>query len=79
MSIRCFVAYKIFSKILVHSLPGILSKILSADQGAIIPGHSILHNITLAQEIVHSINKKNTRGNVVLKIDMANAYDWVDC
>lgn len=32
----------------------------------------------MAQEMVHSLNMKTNEGNVVLKVDMAEAYDWVD-
>lgn len=79
MLIRCFVAYKIFSKILVHSLPGILSKIISLDQGRLFQAivFSII-SLWLRKLCILSI-KKNTIGNLVLKIAMAKAYDWVDC
>ncbi|KAG6682925.1 hypothetical protein I3842_13G166800 [Carya illinoinensis] len=52
---------------------------LTADHGlgAFIQGRSILENISLTQEMVQSINKKVRGGNVVLKIDMAKAYDSV--
>uniref|UniRef100_M1DB34 Retrotransposon protein, unclassified n=1 Tax=Solanum tuberosum TaxID=4113 RepID=M1DB34_SOLTU len=40
-------------------------------------GRSISENIMLAQQIVHGINQKNLGGNVVIKLDMAKAYDRV--
>lgn len=52
------VAYKIFSKILVVRMIGFLSQIVSPEQGAFISGRSIFYNISLAQEMVQSINKK---------------------
>ncbi|XP_057975276.1 uncharacterized protein LOC131162686 [Malania oleifera] len=72
------VAYKIFWKILVARLTEVLPKMISQKQGAFIPGHSIFENITLAQEMVHSMHRKNQDGNVMLNIDIAKAYDRVN-
>lgn len=33
----------------------------------------------LAQEIIKGINKPQKSGNVVMKLDMAKAYDSVSC
>ncbi|XP_035545050.1 uncharacterized protein LOC109016147 [Juglans regia] len=74
----CSVFYKICSKIIVNRLTSLLPKMISLEQGAFIPGRSIFENISLTQEMVHSINKKIHGGNVVLKLDMAKAYDRVD-
>ncbi|KAF5468900.1 hypothetical protein F2P56_013011 [Juglans regia] len=72
------VAYKIFSKVLVKRMTSMLSQLISHEQGAFIPGRSIFKNITLAQEIIHSLNKKTKVGNIMVKIDMEKAYDRVD-
>ncbi|XP_041020448.1 uncharacterized protein LOC121262091 [Juglans microcarpa x Juglans regia] len=74
----CSVAYKIFSKILAKRMTRIIHKIVSPEQGAFVPGRSIFENITLAQEMVYSLNKEVLGGNVMVKIDMAKAYDCVD-
>lgn len=37
----------------------------------------ITENILLAQELVSGMGKKNIGGNVVLKLDIAKAYDPV--
>lgn len=74
----CSVAYKMFSKIIVGRLIQYLNRIISPEQGGFLPSISIFENITLVQEIVHSINRKDNGGNVVLKVDMAKAYDLVD-
>lgn len=55
-----------------------LTKIISPEQGVFLPGRSIFENINLTQETIHSINKPSYAGNVVMKIDMAKAYDSVD-
>ncbi|TXG59223.1 hypothetical protein EZV62_013796 [Acer yangbiense] len=74
----CSMAYKIFSKIIVFRLTDLVEKLVSHEQGAFIPGHSIFENITLAQEMAHSLHKKVTGGNVMVKLDMAKAYDRVN-
>lgn len=42
-----------------------------------IKGRSITENILIAQEIIQDIGSLNVEGNVVLKLDMAKAYDRV--
>ncbi|XP_042974814.1 uncharacterized protein LOC122306449 [Carya illinoinensis] len=59
------VFYKICAKILVNQLMGLLTSMISLEQGAFIP--SIFENISLMQEMVHSINKKSHDGNIILK------------
>ncbi|KAF5462658.1 hypothetical protein F2P56_018646, partial [Juglans regia] len=56
----------------------VLDVLVSHEQGAFIPGHSIFENITLAQEMVLSLHKKSVGGNVLIKLDMAKAYDRVN-
>ncbi|KAK4833981.1 hypothetical protein QYF36_014386 [Acer negundo] len=74
----CSVAYKIFSKILVKRMTRIIHKFVSPEQGAFVPGRSIFENITHAQEMVNSLNKKILGCNMMVKIDMAKAYDRID-
>ncbi|KAK0598052.1 hypothetical protein LWI29_031129 [Acer saccharum] len=61
----CSVAYKIFSKIIVFRLTDLVEKLVSHEQGAFIPGRSIFENITLAQEMVHSLHKKMIGGGLL--------------
>ncbi|XP_049357764.1 uncharacterized protein LOC125822409 [Solanum verrucosum] len=42
-----------------------------------VKGRSISENIMLAQEIIHQIKKPNIGSNMVIKLDMAKAYDRV--
>lgn len=72
------VVYKIVAKIMVFSLVLILDRIISHEQATFITGRSIFDNMSLAQELVHGINRKVRGGNVMLKIDMAKAYDQVN-
>ncbi|XP_042941234.1 uncharacterized protein LOC122275951 [Carya illinoinensis] len=74
----CPMVYKAFSKILIRRLSPILNRIISSEQGAFLLGRSIFENISLAQEMIHMINKKVRGGNIVIKVDMAKAYDSID-
>lgn len=72
------VACNFFSKILAKRMTHLLPHIVSPKQGAFIPGSSSFEKITLSQEMVHSLNRIITGSNVMVKIDMAKAYDKVD-
>nr|XP_009786204.1 PREDICTED: uncharacterized protein LOC104234350 [Nicotiana sylvestris] len=69
---------KIISKIMSSRLNSILPKIIFNNQTGFLKGISITENVLLAQEIIHGIGKKNFRGNTVIKLDMAKAYDRVN-
>ncbi|XP_060210413.1 uncharacterized protein LOC132637320 [Lycium barbarum] len=66
---------KIISKILARKLNPLLPKLISYNQSGFVKGRLITDNILLAQEIVHDIAKTNKGGNIVIKLDMAKAYD----
>ncbi|XP_027184132.1 uncharacterized protein LOC113782440 [Coffea eugenioides] len=51
--------------------------IISPQQSGFVKGRQIFDNFLLAQELVSDIHRKNREGNVVLKLDMAKAYDRV--
>ncbi|XP_042964784.1 uncharacterized protein LOC122299013 [Carya illinoinensis] len=74
----CSVFYKICTKILVARISPLLSRFISPEQGAPIPGRSIFDNISLTQEMTHGIHKPTRGGNVLIKIDMAKAYDSIE-
>lgn len=48
-----------------------------SNQAGFIKGRSISENILLAQELINDIKKPNRGGNVVIKLDMAKAYNRV--
>lgn len=62
-------------KLLVTRLSHILPRIISPLQSRFFPGRVIHYNILLVQELVHDLNKRTRGNNVVLKMDMAKAYD----
>ncbi|XP_060190564.1 uncharacterized protein LOC132619785 [Lycium barbarum] len=63
-----------------HELPRLiylLPEIISPQQSGFVKGRSIVENILLAQEIVHDIRIRGNPANVIIKLDMAKAYDRV--
>lgn len=68
---------KIISKILCLRLAPILPTLISPNQSGFVKNRSIFENIMLAQEIIYHIKKPNIGSNVVIKLDMAKAYDRV--
>lgn len=71
----CNVIHKILSKLLLNRLKPHLHSIISPEQVGFIEGRDIQSNISLARELVQSINKKKYGGNLMIKIDMSKAYD----
>lgn len=55
----------------------VLPDLISKNQTGFVKGRNISENILPAQEIIRDINKRNQRHNVVVKLDMAKAYDRV--
>uniref|UniRef100_A0A0V0IRF8 Putative ovule protein n=1 Tax=Solanum chacoense TaxID=4108 RepID=A0A0V0IRF8_SOLCH len=70
---------KIFSSIIHDRLQDILPKIISSNQSGFVKGRSIIENVLLTQELISYINKRGKPSNVVIKLDMAKAYDRVSC
>lgn len=58
-------------------LAPILPNLISPNQSGFVKRRNISKTIILAQEIIHNIKKPNEGGNVVIKLDMAKAYDRV--
>ncbi|XP_059315722.1 uncharacterized protein LOC132066425 [Lycium ferocissimum] len=69
---------KIISKLMNQRLTPVMQKIISPYQTSFIKGRSISENIILTQEMVHNINQSLQHGNIILKLDMAKAYDRVN-
>ncbi|XP_075077040.1 uncharacterized protein LOC107829953 [Nicotiana tabacum] len=58
-------------------LESILPSLVSPNQSRFVKGRSIFENILLTQEIVTDIRLRGKPANVVIKLDMAKAYDRV--
>lgn len=62
---------KIISKIVSIRLNRMLHRPILDNQSGFISGRLITKNVTLTQEIIHSIAQPNQGGNIVTKLDMA--------
>lgn len=70
-------ANKIISRLIHERISVVLSKLISNNQSGFVKGRSIKENVLLAQEIIRDMNRRNKLHNVVVKFDMAKAYDRV--
>ncbi|KAG6513034.1 hypothetical protein ZIOFF_031180 [Zingiber officinale] len=73
----CNVSYKIISKLMAQRMASVLGKVISPAQSGFVPGRLISDNILMAQELDHKLNYHIRGGNLILKLDMAKAYDRV--
>ncbi|KAI5350162.1 hypothetical protein L3X38_003053 [Prunus dulcis] len=71
------VLYKIISKIMANLLKKALPHVISKFHSAFIPGRMILDNVLAVFETVHYLKRwgKVRRRKLMLKLDMAKAYD----
>lgn len=70
--------YKILTKTLVNRFQPILQDCISLDQSAFLPGRGPVDNTVTLQEILGHIASSHCRSqSIVLKIDIAKAYDNV--
>lgn len=67
----------ILSRIILDRLEGILPRLISSNQSGFVKGRTIIENVLLTQELVTDISKRGKPANVVIKLDMAKAYDRV--
>ncbi|XP_059284936.1 uncharacterized protein LOC132038264 [Lycium ferocissimum] len=68
---------KIFSRLIHGRLVSKLSDIISLNQSGFVKDRSIVENILLTQEIVSDIRLRTKDANMIIKLDMAKAYDRV--
>ncbi|XP_059295557.1 uncharacterized protein LOC132048893 [Lycium ferocissimum] len=76
MSLSNFIN-KVISRVVHGRLEGILPRFVSPNQSGFMKGRSIIENVLLTQEIVIDIWKIGKPTNVIIKLDMAKAYDRV--
>ena len=75
----CNTGYKIVTKIIVARLRPYLDKLISLLQAAFVLGRKGIDNAIIAQELIHTLNKKKGReGYMALKIDLEKAYDKLE-
>ncbi|KAI3459740.1 hypothetical protein Pfo_016403 [Paulownia fortunei] len=68
---------KIFSKLLSSKFAEFLLRLISHSQSGFVQWRAIADNVLLAQETIYSIDNKCKDGNMVIKLDMAKAYDRI--
>ena len=73
----CNTLNKIITKVLNNRIKLLLPKLISPEQGGFVPGRLINENILLAQETIQGLNRKVRGGNLILKLDMAKAFDRI--
>ncbi|VFQ73314.1 unnamed protein product [Cuscuta campestris] len=69
------VASKIATKCIASRLSTLLPLIISEEQAAYVPRREILDQILITKEMVQHINRKVNGGNLIVKLDMAKAFD----
>ncbi|XP_058092672.1 uncharacterized protein LOC131239131 [Magnolia sinica] len=74
----CNIIVKIFSKVIASRLAVHLPTIISDEQGTFVRGRSIAENISTVREMVHDLDRRVFRGNLIIKLDMEKAYDRVE-
>ncbi|XP_060190740.1 uncharacterized protein LOC132620020 [Lycium barbarum] len=66
---------KVISRVVHGRLEGILPRLVLPNQPSFVKGRSIIENVLLTEEIVTDIRKRGKPANVIIKLDMAKAYD----
>lgn len=70
----CNFINKVFTKVLCNRLKPLLPSLISKEQSAFVHGREISDNTLLAQEMMHSMEKKVRGHNIIFKLDMMKAF-----
>lgn len=73
----CNVILKIITNVIANRLKPLLLFLVSSKQTGFVEGRQILDDIILAHEMIHSL-KQTKSPSMLLKVDLAKAYDKVD-
>uniref|UniRef100_A0A2N9FNE5 RNase H type-1 domain-containing protein n=1 Tax=Fagus sylvatica TaxID=28930 RepID=A0A2N9FNE5_FAGSY len=74
-----FTSSKLLKELIVSRLRPLLDKLISPSQSTFIPGRWIAENQLIVHELLHSFKKRKVKeGFLALKIDLQEAYDWVN-
>ncbi|WMV32127.1 hypothetical protein MTR67_025512 [Solanum verrucosum] len=68
---------KVLSRIVHNRIEVLLPGLISSNQSGFVKGRSIIENVLLTQEIITDIRKRGKPINVIMKLDIAKAYDRV--
>jgi hypothetical protein len=70
------VSFKIFMKVIINRLTGVVHRVIQPTQSAFLPGRNIMEGAIILREIIHELHRKRLNG-VILKIDFEKVYDKV--
>ncbi|KAH1063508.1 hypothetical protein J1N35_028495 [Gossypium stocksii] len=73
----CSVLYKLIMKVITNRFKHIFPKIIAHEQTGFIAGRSIIENIILTQEVIHTMRSQKKQKWMAIKIDLEKAYDRV--
>ncbi|KAL9691681.1 hypothetical protein QQ045_012107 [Rhodiola kirilowii] len=73
----CNFGHKVVAQIRNTFLAKVIDKIISPEQASFLHGRNIHENIGLVHDLTHELHAKKRGGNVIMKLDMAKAYDRV--
>ncbi|KAL2933146.1 hypothetical protein RDABS01_016265 [Bienertia sinuspersici] len=73
----CSTIYKCISKLLCSRLSLVLPDIISQNQGAIVSGKSIMHNVLICQDLMRFYRPSQIQDCCMFKLDVKKAYDIV--
>lgn len=65
------------AKVLTERLKEVLGEIISESQRAFVENRQILDGVMVVNELIH-MREKDRKPNLLFKIDMEKAYDFVD-
>ncbi|CAN1757082.1 Putative ribonuclease H protein At1g65750 [Linum perenne] len=76
----CDVRYRLVSKVLANRLRQIIPQIIGIEQSAFVEGRSIIDNVLIATETLHTMNTRRYAkdGEFAIKIDISKAFDRVE-
>ncbi|VFQ59744.1 unnamed protein product [Cuscuta campestris] len=69
---------KINTRILATRLQKLIPNLISIEQSAYQKGKGVEDQVLMASEMVHSLDRKCDGGNVIMKLDMAKAFDKIE-